>query len=189
MNKSIIRALDLIYSSLILIVTLPIIILSMVLVYLEDFKNPIYKQKRIGKNMLEFELYKIRSMKFHEKTTFNNSFSTDPNDHRISKIGKILRKLSIDELPQLLNILKGDMSLIGPRPVLKEQINQYSKSGWKKRHEVKPGLSGISQIRSKKTKITMKEIETLDLIQVNSMSISDYHKIIIRTMSVIIKNG
>ena len=117
------------------------------------------------------------------------NFSTKIGDPRITKLGKFVRKYSIDELPQFFNVLKGDMSIIGPRPSLAIQKKQYTDYGWHKRHEIRPGISGLAQIQSKKNiKITMQEIEDLDLKYVNQISLKNYNKLLLKTLIVIYKN-
>lgn len=185
-----IRLLDIFYSTTFLIVFSPIIILALLIVLLEDGNSPIFIQKRVGKNEIEFDLYKIRSMSVKIKPKNQEEyFSTEVDDPRITKCGKILRKYSIDEFPQFFNVIKGDMSMIGPRPALIDQKQQFSENGWYKRHKVRPGISGLAQIESKQNEtITMKEIENLDLKYVNEFSLKLYINLILRTFNVIFNN-
>ncbi len=112
----------------------PLLLTVFVILYFHFSKNPIFKQNRIGKNGKPFMLLKFRT------------FRIDDNYNSISGLGGFLRRTSIDELPQLLNILAGKMSFIGPRPLLPEYKEFYSATEWK-RHEVKPGLTGHAQIK------------------------------------------
>jgi lipopolysaccharide/colanic/teichoic acid biosynthesis glycosyltransferase len=105
----------------------------------------IFKQKRIGKNGKEFVIYKFRTMILGSDNEKEKYFTTS-NDKRITPIGKILRKLSLDELPQIFNVIKGNMSLIGPRPDVPEQKKLYTEKEFICRHEVTPGISGLSQV-------------------------------------------
>lgn len=131
---------------LLFLITLPILIISGLLIFLEDGNGFFYKQERVGKNQKNFMLYKLRTMKMNaEKGTPKWSMK---NDNRITKIGKFLRKSRLDELPQLFNVIIGDMSLIGPRPEreifdkeLSNHIPQYNY-----RYAVRPGLSGWAQV-------------------------------------------
>lgn len=145
------RAFDIVFSTIMLIALSPLFLIISLLIKLDSSGNSIYKHKRIGKEGKTIYLYKFRTMyknskelmdKFtkEQKEEFAKNFKL-VNDPRITKIGKILRKTSLDELPQLLNILKGDMSLIGPRPVVEKEIEKY---GMLKNRflSVTPGLTG-----------------------------------------------
>jgi lipopolysaccharide/colanic/teichoic acid biosynthesis glycosyltransferase len=117
-----------------------------------------FKQKRVGKSENFFEIYKFRSMYLAESNTGDVSEgmsaeearskyqTTVKNDPRITPIGKFIRKYYLDELPQLINVLKGEMSLVGPRPYTPSEIVDYKPSHWKQRHLVKPGITGLSQL-------------------------------------------
>ena len=121
-----------------------------------------YVQWRIGKNCIPFRLYKFRSM-VNSKSGELSSFYTTNNDPRITKLGTFLRKYSIDELPQLWNVLIGDMSFIGPRPYVKEQSKSYSQQDWIVRHTLKPGISGLAQVTGR-SMLTLNETLRKDLI-------------------------
>lgn len=110
-----------------------------------------YTQTRIGRNCQHFPLYKFRSMVINADKI--GSYATTKNDSRITPAGRFIRKTSIDELPQLLNVLKGDMSLIGPRPDVPAQQKLYTPEQWQQRHTVRPGITGLAQatIRSSGT--------------------------------------
>ena len=103
----------------------------------------IYRQTRIGKGCKPFELYKFRSMVVGAD---RHGYQTQDGDARITPIGRIIRRTSIDELPQLLNVLKGDMSLVGPRPDTPMQKSNYTEADWQLRHSVRPGITGLAQI-------------------------------------------
>jgi exopolysaccharide biosynthesis polyprenyl glycosylphosphotransferase len=145
---SIIYVIDVIFSILVLIILSPILIISCLFIYFHD-KGPIfYTQKRVGLNGKIFRLYKLRSMIINSEEN-GAVWSTGLNDDRATPIGKILRKLHIDEIPQMLNILNGDISMVGPRPerpefvkILSEQIPYYSL-----RHIIRPGFTGWAQIK------------------------------------------
>lgn len=116
-----------------------------ILIKAEDPKGPIlFKQKRIGKNEKEFLIYKFRSM----KTATHRKNKRLSDKERMLRVGRILRETSLDELPQLFNILKGEMSFIGPRPLLPEYVPYYSQEE-KKRHTVFPGISGLAQVNGR----------------------------------------
>jgi len=132
--------LDISFSSILIIILTPIFIITTILILLIMGKPVFYSQKRIGLKNKEFRIYKYRSM-------ITRSSKQHSDASRITKLGKILRITRIDEIPQLYNILKCEMSFIGPRPLLPEYLPYYSRYELR-RHEVRPGLSGLSQVSS-----------------------------------------
>ena len=162
MYKVVKRALDIFFSAFFLIVLSPFFLLAALLIWLFMGRPIVYTQTRIGRYNKPFLAYKFRSMK--DKTSKNQ---TDAD--RITWIGRLLRVSRIDEFPQLYNILKGDMSFIGPRPLLPEYLPYYTKQELK-RHEVRPGLSGLSQV-SGSYPAWEKQFE-YDLEYVNKLSFS-----------------
>jgi len=143
------RAVDILVSSLILLLTSPMIVATALALCVEcRFRNPIlYRQTRVGKDGREFRLLKFRSMNMDAEVDGTVRWST-PNDHRKTRVGRIIRRLRIDELPQLVNILKGDMSLVGPRPERPEFVSQLADQipMYEYRHSIKPGLTGWAQL-------------------------------------------
>ena len=135
------RVLDFLLSLIALIVLLPVLIIVAILVRVKLGSPVIFKQQRPGKNEKIFTLYKFRSM--IDKRDDNGNLL--PDSERLTKFGKILRSTSLDELPELFNILKGDMSIVGPRPLLVEYLKLYNEEQ-KHRHDVRPGLTGLAQI-------------------------------------------
>lgn len=141
------RIIDMAFSFFTVILTSPLLIISAILIHLED-KGPVfYIQKRVGLNGKVFNFYKLRSMIVNSEK--NGALWSNKNDPRITKVGKVLRKLHIDELPQMINILKGDMALIGVRPERPEFVSKLEKSipHYKLRHIVRPGFTGWAQIK------------------------------------------
>lgn len=142
------RIFDIIISTVILIIVSPLMLIIAILIKITSKGEIIYKQKRITKNGKEFIMYKFRTMiKDAEKET--GPILAKVNDSRITKIGKILRKTRMDELPQFLNVLKGDMSIVGPRPERKEILQKIEKElpEYKERQNVKAGITCIAHIK------------------------------------------
>lgn len=147
MYKRVVKRILDIFLALLLMVPLALISLIVVpLIILEDGGKPIFVSRRVGKNCCIFNMYKFRTMKENAPNILNADGSTynAEDDPRQTRIGKILRKTSIDELPQIINVLKGEMSFIGPRPVLEEQLKSFSKEELGKM-KVLPGITGYTQ--------------------------------------------
>ena len=144
--ESIKSSIEFIFSLLLLIIIVPICILACIAIYVELRVNPIYTQKRVGLNGRVFKIYKLRSM-YIDAEKDGPKWASE-NDERITKIGRIIRKTRIDELPQLVNILKRDMSFIGPRPERPEFIKEFIKyiPDFNDRLLVKPGITGWAQV-------------------------------------------
>lgn len=143
-KKYIKRLLDFILSLIALIVLSPLMIIIYILVIIKLGKPGIFKQQRPGKDEKLFTLYKFRTMT-DEKDENGNLL---PDSERLTRFGKILRSTSLDELPELINIIKGDMAIVGPRPLLVEYLPLYNKEQ-KHRHDVRPGLTGLAQINGR----------------------------------------
>ena len=139
-------SIEFILSLLLLIIAVPICILACIAIYVELRVNPIYTQKRVGLNGRVFKIYKLRSM-YIDAEKDGPKWASE-NDERITKVGRIIRKTRIDELPQLVNILKRDMSFIGPRPERPEFIKEFIKyiPDFNDRLLVKPGITGWAQV-------------------------------------------
>lgn len=159
------RAFDIIASLGGLIVLSPIMIICAILIRINLGSPIFFKQKRIGKDNKEFEMIKFRTM----KDAVDKEGNQLPDELRLTKVGQILRSLSIDELPELINILKGDMSLIGPRPLLVKYLPLYNERQIR-RHEVLPGLTGWAQVNGRNN-ITWNEKFELDVYYVENWSL------------------
>ena len=163
------RFVDIVLSLIILIVSSPILALSAILIKLESEGPVIFKQKRLGLHGKEFYIYKFRSMCVGAE---KSGVYSDNKDTRVTKIGKILRKTSIDELPQAVNVLKGDMSFIGPRPPLTYHpwpIEEYSEEQLRM-FEVRPGITGWAQVNGRKAVEWNKRIK-LNVWYVDNLSL------------------
>ncbi len=175
------RALDIILALLLLIIAIiPMIIVS-ICIKIEDKGPVIYKSKRMGKNLKIFNTYKFRSMKTNRKELDGNL----SHEQMVTKVGKFIRKTSIDELPQLFNILKGEMSFIGPRPWIPEYYEWFTEEQ-KRRVEVLPGISGLAQAKGRNGINIFKKIE-YDLEYVNNMSLTMDIKCIWLTIATVLK--
>jgi len=158
------RGFDILFSLSSLVILWPILLVIIILIRLSSKGPAIFKQKRAGKRGEPFVLYKFRTMEI-DADPFGSSPKSD-KDTRLTKIGKILREFSLDELPQFCNVLKGDMSVVGPRPLYLSQIPEWSERH-KKRLLVRPGLTGLAQIsgrggitREEKLELDVKYVET-----------------------------
>jgi len=139
------RALDVAIAGAGLVVASPLLAVSALAVKLDGGGPVLYKQVRVGKDGVDFELLKLRTMVVGAEHQ-GAGFAVDKGDARITRVGRILRRLSFDELPQLWNVVRGDMSVIGPRPTLRYQVDQYDERQLH-RLDVKPGITGWAQIR------------------------------------------
>jgi len=141
------RALDAAAAAAGLAAAAPVLGLAALAIKLHDGGPILFRQRRVGKDGVEFELLKLRTMVVDAETR-GAGFAVDEGDPRITSAGRILRRLSLDELPQLWNVLRGDMSLIGPRPTLRYQVETYTERQ-RRRLEVKPGITGWAQIHGR----------------------------------------
>lgn len=186
------RIFDVVASLFALIVLSPFFLIAMIMVFVTDFGNPFFVQERVGKNGKIFKMYKFRSMYKNaeekredllEQNEVDGPIFKIEDDPRITSVGKILRKTSIDELPQLVNILKGEMSIVGPRPFIPIEQSELPDD----RLLVKPGLSCYWQIGGKH-KLTMEEQIALDYKYIEERSCLVDLKIIFKTFAVIFKS-
>ncbi|HHP5661875.1 sugar transferase [Bacillus paranthracis] len=177
--------LDVMFSLVGLMVLMPVILIFSILIVLESPGSPFYLQERLGLNGKRFKVIKLRSMRNDAEK--NGAKWAEKNDPRVTKIGLFIRKTRIDELPQLFNILKGDMSLVGPRPERPIFTEKFERDipGFKKRLEVKPGLTGWAQVNGG-YEITPGEKLELDVYYINHANLLLDFKIILKTIKVVI---
>ena len=159
----------------------PVFILLIVFLYLFNQKNVFFFQQRPGKNERVFEIIKFKTMT--DERDANGELL--PDEFRLTRIGKFVRKTSLDELPQLINVLKGDMSFIGPRPLLVSYLSLYNDTQ-KRRHMVKPGITGWAQVNGRNAISWEKKFE-LDVWYVDHISLALDFKIILLTIKKVIK--
>jgi lipopolysaccharide/colanic/teichoic acid biosynthesis glycosyltransferase len=172
------RVLDVAGASLGLALTSPLLAASALAVKLEDRGPVLYRQRRVGKDGEEFELLKLRTMIVGAETR-GAGLAVNKGDPRITRVGRLLRRLSLDELPQLWNVVRGEMSLIGPRPTLAYQVERYT-DRQRRRLEVKPGITGWAQIHGRASLPWEERIE-LDVWYVEHRSPRVDLRILLRT--------
>lgn len=177
MYKYIKRSLDLITALFLVIILSPVMLIAAILIAVNRDGPILFKQERPGKDGKIFTVYKFRTMSTMLRDKNGNELS---DFDRMTKIGNILRKTSVDELPQLFNIIKGEMSFIGPRPLLKEYLELYSPEQMR-RHNVLPGISGWAQVNGRNT-LTWDEKFAYDVYYVDHYSFKMDLKIFIKTI-------
>ena len=175
---------DILFSLIAIIVLSPVMLITVISIIIDDPKGgPVFSQIRVGKNGKEFKMYKFRSMvvdaedrlkELLEENEMDGPVFKIADDPRITRVGKFIRKTSIDELPQLFNVLKGDMSLIGPRPErpffvdkFKEEIPRYMI-----KHQVRPGMTGWAQVNGLRGDTSIRKRIELDLFYIENWSVS-----------------
>ena len=172
------RAADLVVAGTALLVTSPLLGLAALAVKFQDGGPIFYRQSRVGKDGGDFELLKLRTMIVGAEKQ-GAGFAVDRGDSRITAVGRVLRRTSLDELPQLWNVVRGDMSVIGPRPTLRYQVEQYTPHQ-RRRLEVKPGITGWAQIHGRAALPWAERIE-LDIWYVEHRTARVDLKILLRT--------
>lgn len=175
-NKFFKRIIDFSFSFLLLLITSPILIISALAIKLESKGPVLFKQRRIGKNNNEFIIYKFRTMKVE---TEEEGIKLSDSE-RLTKVGKFLRKTSLDEIPQCINIIKGEMSFIGPRPLPVIYLPYYTEEELE-RHKVRPGISGLAQVNGRNA-LQWEDRFKYDVEYVNNLSIGMDMKILIMTL-------
>lgn len=176
------RALDICFSALALVVLSPVLLIVALLVKIKLGSPIIFKQDRPGKDEVIFSMYKFRTMT--DAKDANGNYL--PDNVRLTKFGQLLRATSLDELPELWNILKGDMSFVGPRPLLVEYLPLYNENQ-RKRHSVRPGLTGLAQVNGRNAINWQKKFE-LDIKYINSVSFLCDVSIIFQTVIKVIRS-
>lgn len=193
-----IRILDFVFATLGLVVSIIPIAIIALLIKMEDGGPVFFKQKRVGQNGSVFLMYKIRSMVVEAEDLRNELLAQSDvdgmfkmkDDPRVTNVGVFIRKHSLDELPQFWNVLKGDMSLVGPRPALIEEAETYSEVA-KQRLKVKPGITGLWQV-SGRSDVSFDTMVELDLQYINNRSVWQNGVILFKTMILVFpseKNG
>lgn len=193
------RAQDIFFSSIALIVLSPILLITAIAIWIDDPKgSPIFKQERCGRDNKPFMMYKFRSMYVNAEEMLEDLLKENEmdgpafkmkDDPRITKVGKFIRKTSIDELPQLWNILKGDMSIVGPRPALPREVELYNDRQMQRMY-VQPGLTCYWQVQPNRNDISFDEWMQLDLKYIEERSfLVDWKIIFLTVKTVFTKQG
>ena len=172
------RGIDVVGACILLFAAWPFMLIAAVAIKIEDPKGPVlFKQERPGKDEKIFTIYKFRTMKVATYDAEGNRLS---DMERMTKTGKILRKISLDEFPQFINVLKGDMSFIGPRPLLVQYLKHYNEEQ-RRRHNVRPGISGWAQVNGRNA-ISWEEKFKLDVWYADNMSFKTDFKVLVKTV-------
>lgn len=183
MYKNIVKpTIDFFSATIVLILFLPIFIIVTLFLILANKGNPFFLQPRPGKGGKVFTIIKFKTM--NDKKDSNGNLL--PDEDRLTKVGSFVRKTSLDEIPQLLNVLKGDMSIVGPRPLLTNYLHLYN-DFQNRRHEVKPGITGWAQVNGRNAISWDKKFE-YDVWYVNNISFSVDIKILFKTIVKVLKS-
>lgn len=182
LNWCIKRLMDLIIAAVALVVASPVMVIAAVLVKLTSKGPVIFKQERIGLHNKPFKMYKFRTMKVQKSAEEQKGWTTK-DDPRVTRVGKVLRRTSIDELPQLFNILKGDMSVVGPRPERPQFVEKFKEEipRYMVKHQVRPGLTGWAQVNGYRGDTSIKKRIEYDIFYIENWTISFDVKIILMT--------
>lgn len=172
------RGIDIVGAFLLLFATWPFMLIAAIAIKITDPKGPVlFKQERPGKDEKIFKIYKFRTMQMTTHDAQGNMLS---DMERMTKIGKLLRKTSLDEFPQFFNVLKGDMSFIGPRPLLVQYLKHYNEEQ-RRRHNVRPGISGWAQVNGRNA-IGWEEKFKLDVWYADNISLKTDLKVLVKTI-------
>jgi lipopolysaccharide/colanic/teichoic acid biosynthesis glycosyltransferase len=180
------RALDVVVAVAALALCAPLLLLAIIAIRLESRGGVIYRQRRVGLDGRIFEVYKLRTM-VHGAEHIGAGLRIDAGDERVTRVGSLLRRTSFDEVPNLVNVLGGEMSLIGPRPTLPEQVAQYTPRQ-RGRLAIKPGLTGWAQVNGRASLPWSERIE-LDLYYVEHRSLALDLKILARTPALVVRGA
>jgi lipopolysaccharide/colanic/teichoic acid biosynthesis glycosyltransferase len=177
------RAIDVVGGTLALIVAAPVIAVAMVAIRLESRGHPIYRQRRVGKGGREFDLLKLRTM-VDGAEHVGAGLAINENDPRVTRVGAFLRRTSLDELPNLLGVVRGELSFIGPRPTIPVQVAQYTERQLG-RLAIRPGITGWAQVNGRASLPWSERIE-LDLYYIEHRSLMLDARILWRTVAIVL---
>jgi len=180
------RLMDLLLSIVALTVLWPVLLLAALAIRLDGPGPVLFLQTRVGRGGQQFSIYKFRSMIANAEAL--GGYSTQSGDARITRVGRWLRKTSIDELPQIFNVLLGHMSWVGPRPDVPAQRSNYTEHEWQVRHQVRPGITGLAQA-TLRSNATPEQRKSLDLDYAANASLLFDFKILLLTVKQVISKG
>ncbi|MDP4604105.1 MAG: sugar transferase [Solirubrobacteraceae bacterium] len=180
------RLFDLVTAAAALVVTSPLLLLALIAVPLESRGSPIFRQRRVGLDGREFEVIKLRTM-VSGAESLGAGLAVAENDDRITRLGTLLRRTSVDELPNLINVLRGEMAIIGPRPTVASQVDQYTQRQ-RGRLAIRPGITGWAQVNGRAGLPWDERIE-LDLWYIENRSWKLDRQILRRTLSTVFGGG
>jgi lipopolysaccharide/colanic/teichoic acid biosynthesis glycosyltransferase len=180
------RLVDIVLSLMALLILMPLLLITAALIRLQDAGPSLFGQQRVGKDGRIFRMWKFRSMVINAESL--GGFSTADRDPRITPIGRFVRRTSLDELPQLLNVLVGDMSIVGPRPDVPAQRGLYTEDEWMLRHRVRPGITGLAQ-STMRSEATTEQRKAMDLEYAKNVSLALDVRIILMTIKQVIFKG
>ncbi len=163
------RALDVVAAAVALVLAAPVLLVAVLAIRLETHGHAVFRQRRVGRDGVPFDLYKLRSMVIGAEG-MGSGLAVDAGDARITRVGGLLRRTSVDELPNLVNVLRGEMSLIGPRPTVQVQVDRYT-DHQRHRLDVLPGLTGWAQVNGRASLPWAERID-LDLWYVEHASLA-----------------
>jgi lipopolysaccharide/colanic/teichoic acid biosynthesis glycosyltransferase len=179
------RAADLGLATLGLTLCAPLLLAAVVAIRLETRGPVIYRQTRVGRGGARFEMYKLRTMVVGADPTLDETWKPlRSDDPRVTRVGAVLRRMSLDEIPNLVNVLRGEMSIVGPRPTIEAQVEEYTPRQ-RRRLEVKPGITGWAQVNGRASLSWKQRIE-LDLWYVDNRSLSLDLRILARTVRLLV---
>lgn len=177
------RAIDVVAGAALLVLAAPVIAVAMLAIRLESPGHPIYRQRRVGKDGREFDLLKLRTM-VDGAEHIGAGLAINEHDPRVTRVGALLRRTSLDELPNLLGVIRGDLSLIGPRPTIPIQVAQYSERQ-RGRLAIRPGITGWAQVHGRASLPWSERIE-LDLYYIEHRSPALDLRILWRTLTIVL---
>ncbi len=177
------RLFDIVVSALGLLLAAPVLVLAALAIKLESRGPALYRQRRAGREAAPFDVLKLRTM-VEGAEHIGAGLAIDAGDARVTRVGALLRRTSIDELPNLVNVLRGDMTLIGPRPTLPAQVEQYDERQ-RRRLAVKPGITGWAQVNGRASLPWSERIE-LDLYYIEHRSLALDLRILVRTVAMVL---
>lgn len=177
------RGLECFFSLLLLVLLAPLFLVIAAAIRLDSPGPVFFRQARVGLGGVTFQIFKFRTMVVDAEKL--GSYQTKKNDSRVTTIGRLLRRSSLDELPQLVNIVLGDMAFVGPRPYAPPQQALYSERDWQIRHSVKPGLTGLAQVRLRSTGCLSDKL-AMDLTYVRDQSLMLDAKILLMTIPAVL---